>query len=84
MLPCPAARIPWQGCNRAPGQRLGGSASAAALLHLSTERGQAGPRGLGATEPQCSHLLRWCSPLPTVSTWKMFAEGLLRRPFAQC
>lgn len=83
MLPCPAAHIPWQGCNRAPASgwcRFVCSSSPPP----QTGEGRAGPgdrelRNLSAPPPGPLVLAT-----PTVFTLEMFAEGLLRRPFAWC
>lgn len=82
MLPCPAAHIPWQGCNRA-WLTVGAGSSAPAFLHLRQERGGQGPvtgsHGTPVLPPRPQVLAK-----PTVFTLEMFAEGLLRRPFAWC
>lgn len=82
MLPCPAARIPWQGCNRAPASgwcRFVGSSPPPP----QTGEGQAGP-GTGSHGTPVLPPAPLVLATPTVFTLEMFAEGLLRRPFAQC
>lgn len=50
------------------------------LSSTSDRRGTGRARGLGATEPQCSHLHRWCSPRPQCSLWKCLLRAYSEGP----
>lgn len=66
-----------------PQPMVGAGSSAAALLHLRQERGGQGPV-TGSRETPMLPPGPLVLTTPIVFTLEMFAEGLLRRPFARC